>query len=57
MALQASIPDRARRDDVLRESPGLEKPAHRNHATIAASFAERSSRELGTLVVVNQQQV
>ena len=32
----------------------LQKPYHSNHATIAASFGQRPSRELGTLVV-NQQ--
>ena len=38
------------------ESPCLPKPDHGKHATIAASFGQRPSRELGTLVV-NQQQV
>ena len=37
------------------ESPDIDNSEHRNHATIAASFAQRLARELGTLII-NQQQ-
>ena len=37
------------------ESPGLQKPEHGKHATIAASFAQRPSHELSTLVASQQQ--
>jgi hypothetical protein len=57
MAVQTRAASRAGPElGASQREPGLQKPEHRNHATITASFAQRPARELGTLLA-NQQQV